>query len=218
MSYLLPHLHSGWAVDQAILAEEGRVVIIRFGHDWDDTCMQVSNSYRFSSAHPSPRLDRMLLNRLEHCLPRFCRSRMCLSWVLPSWFVNFADAEISTDEVSHALGSRSRYYCITHRWFEATCSISGCSLSHFIYCTYLFLEAKPSSFHRILIRIVGEEFEFMAILWSGEPLPSQQIPESIHHWMTASPTELHSLVKMVDGMRKLCCPLIRHGLQNPSLL
>src|SRR5690606_5314966 len=34
MSYLLPHLHSGWAVDQAILSEEERVVIIRFGHDW----------------------------------------------------------------------------------------------------------------------------------------------------------------------------------------
>jgi len=41
MSYLLPHLHSGWAVDQAILSEEERVVVIRFGHDWDDTCMQV---------------------------------------------------------------------------------------------------------------------------------------------------------------------------------
>ncbi|KAG9141662.1 hypothetical protein Leryth_015321 [Lithospermum erythrorhizon] len=37
MSYLLPHLHSGWAVDQAILAEEERLVIIRFGHDWDET-------------------------------------------------------------------------------------------------------------------------------------------------------------------------------------
>ncbi|RYR22486.1 hypothetical protein Ahy_B03g067779 [Arachis hypogaea] len=41
MSYLLPHLHSGWAVDQAILSEEERVVVIRFGHDWDDTCMQM---------------------------------------------------------------------------------------------------------------------------------------------------------------------------------
>lgn len=41
MSYLLPHLHSGWAVDQCILSEEERVVVIRFGHDWDDTCMQV---------------------------------------------------------------------------------------------------------------------------------------------------------------------------------
>ncbi|KAG6427389.1 hypothetical protein SASPL_111633 [Salvia splendens] len=40
MSYLLPHLHSGWAVDQAILAEEERLVLIRFGHDWDETCMQ----------------------------------------------------------------------------------------------------------------------------------------------------------------------------------
>ena len=30
----LPHLKSGWHVDQAILAEEDRVVCIRFGHDW----------------------------------------------------------------------------------------------------------------------------------------------------------------------------------------
>jgi len=41
MSYLLPHLHSGFAVDQAILSEEDRVVILRFGHDWDATCMQM---------------------------------------------------------------------------------------------------------------------------------------------------------------------------------
>mmetsp|Transcript_6932 Transcript_6932/g.7982 ORF Transcript_6932/g.7982 Transcript_6932/m.7982 type:complete len:143 (+) Transcript_6932:87-515(+) len=39
MSYLLPHLDSGWAVDQAILSEEDRVVVIRFGHDYDPTCM-----------------------------------------------------------------------------------------------------------------------------------------------------------------------------------
>ncbi|KAG8500496.1 hypothetical protein CXB51_004407 [Gossypium anomalum] len=30
-----------WAVDQAILAEEERLVVIRFGHDWDETCMQM---------------------------------------------------------------------------------------------------------------------------------------------------------------------------------
>ncbi len=41
MSYMLPHLHSGWAVDQAILAEEERLVIIRFGHDYDPQCMQM---------------------------------------------------------------------------------------------------------------------------------------------------------------------------------
>ncbi|EIE19590.1 4A/4B type thioredoxin-like protein [Coccomyxa subellipsoidea C-169] len=41
MSYLLPHLHTGFAVDQAILSEESRVVIIRFGHDWDQVCMQM---------------------------------------------------------------------------------------------------------------------------------------------------------------------------------
>lgn len=41
MSYLLPHLTSGWAVDQAILTEEERVVVVRFGHDYDSTCMQM---------------------------------------------------------------------------------------------------------------------------------------------------------------------------------
>ena len=41
MSYLLPHLRSGYAVDQAILNEGERVVILRFGHDWDPTCMQM---------------------------------------------------------------------------------------------------------------------------------------------------------------------------------
>ena len=35
MSYLLPHLDSGWAVDQAILTEEAKVVVIRFGRDAD---------------------------------------------------------------------------------------------------------------------------------------------------------------------------------------
>ncbi len=39
MSYLLPHLNDGWEVDQAILNEEKRVVVIRFGHDWDSQCM-----------------------------------------------------------------------------------------------------------------------------------------------------------------------------------
>ena len=40
MSYLLPHLHTGWHVDQAILSEEDRVVILRFGRDGDETCMR----------------------------------------------------------------------------------------------------------------------------------------------------------------------------------
>ena len=41
MSYLLPHLENGWEVDQAILSEEDRVVIIRFGHDHDTQCMEM---------------------------------------------------------------------------------------------------------------------------------------------------------------------------------
>ena len=49
MAYLLPHLSSGWAVDQAILSEEERVVVIRFGHDYDTTCM-VTDECLFSLA------------------------------------------------------------------------------------------------------------------------------------------------------------------------
>ena len=44
MSYLLPHLRNGWAVDQAILSEEDRVVVIRFGSDADDTCMRMDEA------------------------------------------------------------------------------------------------------------------------------------------------------------------------------
>lgn len=39
MAYLLPHLNNGWEVDQAIVTEEDRVVVIRFGKDNDPTCM-----------------------------------------------------------------------------------------------------------------------------------------------------------------------------------
>ena len=34
-------LKIGWQVDQAILSEEDKVVVIRFGHDWDPTCMKM---------------------------------------------------------------------------------------------------------------------------------------------------------------------------------
>jgi len=41
---MLTHLHTGWHVDQAILSEEERVVVLRFGHDWDPTCMQMDET------------------------------------------------------------------------------------------------------------------------------------------------------------------------------
>ncbi|KAK8090752.1 hypothetical protein PG994_000257 [Apiospora phragmitis] len=40
MSFVLPHLKTGWHVDQAILSEEDRLVLIRFGRDWDPDCMR----------------------------------------------------------------------------------------------------------------------------------------------------------------------------------
>lgn len=44
MSYMLPHLDNGWEVDQAILSEEDRLVIIRFGKDADPQCMQMDET------------------------------------------------------------------------------------------------------------------------------------------------------------------------------
>ncbi|KAH7349267.1 mitosis protein dim1 [Plectosphaerella cucumerina] len=39
-SVVLTHLNSGWHVDQAILSEEERLVVIRFGRDADPNCMR----------------------------------------------------------------------------------------------------------------------------------------------------------------------------------
>ena len=41
MAFMLHHLRNGWQVDQAILSEPDRVVLIRFGHDWDPECMKM---------------------------------------------------------------------------------------------------------------------------------------------------------------------------------
>jgi DIM1 family U5 snRNP protein len=38
-SIVLPHLNSGWHVDQAILSEDERLVVIRFGRDSHADCM-----------------------------------------------------------------------------------------------------------------------------------------------------------------------------------
>ncbi|KAI9835819.1 MAG: U4/U6-U5 snRNP complex subunit dib1 [Thelocarpon superellum] len=39
-SVVLPHLDCGWKVDQAILSEEERLVVIRFGKDGEPLCMR----------------------------------------------------------------------------------------------------------------------------------------------------------------------------------
>lgn len=49
-SVVLPHLKTGWHVDQAIMSEEDRLVVIRFGRDWDPDCMRQDEVlYRMSS-------------------------------------------------------------------------------------------------------------------------------------------------------------------------
>ena len=44
MAYLLPHLKHAYAVDQAIVHDQERVVVIRFGHDENSTCMVVDEA------------------------------------------------------------------------------------------------------------------------------------------------------------------------------
>ncbi|KLO08153.1 4A/4B type thioredoxin-like protein [Schizopora paradoxa] len=44
MSYELIRLRSGWHVDQAILAEDDRVVVIFFAHDEDPDCMVMGDT------------------------------------------------------------------------------------------------------------------------------------------------------------------------------
>jgi U5 snRNP protein, DIM1 family len=39
-SVILPHLRTGWHVDQAIMNEEERLVVIRFGRDYEPDCMR----------------------------------------------------------------------------------------------------------------------------------------------------------------------------------
>ena len=39
-SVVIPHLVTAWHVDQAILTEDERLVVIRFGRDWDPDCMR----------------------------------------------------------------------------------------------------------------------------------------------------------------------------------
>ena len=47
MAESLIHLKNAWQVDQAILHEEERIVIIRFGRDWDLDCMKMD--YKLAS-------------------------------------------------------------------------------------------------------------------------------------------------------------------------
>jgi DIM1 family U5 snRNP protein len=47
---MLPHLKSGWAVDQAIMMENEKVVVLRFGHDWDPVCMKMDETL-FKCSH-----------------------------------------------------------------------------------------------------------------------------------------------------------------------
>lgn len=51
-SVVLPHLVTGWHVDQAIMGEEERLVVIRFGRDWDADCMR-QDEVLYSKSHAS---------------------------------------------------------------------------------------------------------------------------------------------------------------------
>eukprot|EP00958_Prasinococcus_capsulatus_P017603 scaffold1994_cov318-Prasinococcus_capsulatus_cf.AAC.3 len=76
MSYLLPHLNSGWEVDQAILSEEDRVVVIRFGHDWDEQCMRMDETI----AGVADKVKNFAVCYLVDISKVRARARACVRW------------------------------------------------------------------------------------------------------------------------------------------
>ena len=74
-SVVLPHLVSGWHVDQAIMSEEERLVIIRFGRDWDPECMRQDEVlYRKRFLFPfAPHLLILHINRHRRSSQELCR-------------------------------------------------------------------------------------------------------------------------------------------------
>ncbi|EEP78538.1 mitosis protein dim1 [Uncinocarpus reesii 1704] len=63
-SVVLPHLPTAWHVDQAILSEEDRLVVIRFGRDWDKDCRpyhpDLLISFQSSNSRPGMAQDEVL--------------------------------------------------------------------------------------------------------------------------------------------------------------
>ena len=53
-SIFLTHLRSAWHVDQAILSEESRLVVLRFGSDANPECMTMVRHPRPQLLHPKP--------------------------------------------------------------------------------------------------------------------------------------------------------------------
>ena len=80
MSYFLPHLPSGWHVDEAIKSEEDRVVVIRFGHDWDSQCMVMDETLH-SVAEKVQNFAVIYLCDITE-VPDFNKARRGVFWVL----------------------------------------------------------------------------------------------------------------------------------------
>lgn len=82
MSFMLPHLHNGWQVDQAILSEEDRVVVIRFGHDWDPECMKMDETL-FGIAEKVKNFAAIYLVRRRHlCVCVHVYACVCVGWCM----------------------------------------------------------------------------------------------------------------------------------------
>ncbi|KAM7323525.1 hypothetical protein ACRRTK_017631 [Alexandromys fortis] len=74
MSYMFPNPHNGWQVDQAILSEEDRVVVSRFGHDWDLNCMKM-NEFLYSIAEKCLGLAQKLMDQASRAMIEIFRAK-----------------------------------------------------------------------------------------------------------------------------------------------
>ena len=77
-SVVLPHLVTGWHVDQAIMTEEERLVVIRFGRDWDPDCMR-QDEVLYRKMTLVPLNPQPLMHPLRYCRPcQKLRRNLCL--------------------------------------------------------------------------------------------------------------------------------------------
>ena len=120
-SVVLPHLRTGWHVDQAILSEEDRLVVIRFGRDHDPDCMRQDE----------------VLYKIADKVKNFAVSRECTVLLCPRLrFSPRTRAILSSPEHEHGLIAARLSICAT--WMRcliskpcmsSTTRVPSCSFS-----------------------------------------------------------------------------------------
>ena len=169
MSYLLPHLHTGFSVDQAILSvsrelggqstrhpprdkrsldsgplqEEDRVVVMRFGHDFDQQCMQMDEVKLIMTSVimilSSALLECQGLNNDVHChvtflgMCRFWQEQLIRSKTLPSFTLLISRKCLTSTPCTSCMTPVQLCSSSGTRYASSQGPLSSCQLRCFVY-------------------------------------------------------------------------------------